>query len=56
VLADEPTARLDTATTLVVGELLAALARETGTTVVCSTHDPLLIALADRELRLRGAG
>jgi ABC-type lipoprotein export system ATPase subunit len=53
VLADEPTARLDTATTLVVGELLAGLARKTGTTVVCSTHDPLLIGLADSEVRLR---
>jgi ABC-type lipoprotein export system ATPase subunit len=52
VLADEPTARLDAATTLVVGGLLAGLARETGTTVVCATHDPLLIGLADRELRL----
>jgi putative ABC transport system ATP-binding protein len=52
VLADEPTARLDSATTLAVGELLARLARETETTVVCATHDPLLVGLADRELRL----
>ena len=53
VLADEPTSRLDSGTTLVVGDLLVGLARRTGTTVVCSTHDPLLIALADREVRLR---
>ena len=52
VLADEPTSRLDSGTTLVVGDLLVGLARRTGTTVVCSTHDPLLIALADREVRL----
>jgi ABC-type lipoprotein export system ATPase subunit len=55
VLADEPTARLDSTTTLVVGDLLAGLARRTGTTVVCSTHDPLLIGLADRELGLRSS-
>ena len=52
VLADEPTSRLDAATTLAVGALLAQLAHETGTTVVCATHDPLLIGFADRELRL----
>ena len=57
VLADEPTARLDAATTLAIGELLATLARSTQTTVVCATHDPLLIGLADRELLLaRPAG
>ena len=53
VVADEPTARLDAATTLAVGELLASLARRTRTTVVCATHDPLLIGLADREVRLQ---
>jgi energy-coupling factor transport system ATP-binding protein len=52
VLADEPTARLDAATTLAIGDLLATLARSTQTTVVCATHDPLLIGLADRELLL----
>jgi energy-coupling factor transport system ATP-binding protein len=52
VLADEPTARLDAATTLAIGDLLARLARDTETTVVCATHDPLLIGLADSELRL----
>jgi ABC-type lipoprotein export system ATPase subunit len=55
VLADEPTSRLDANTTLVIGSLLAELARATGTTVVCATHDPLLIGLADREVRLRDA-
>jgi ABC-type lipoprotein export system ATPase subunit len=53
VLADEPTSRLDAATTLEIGGLLAELAHGTGTTVVCATHDPLLIGLADREVRLR---
>jgi ABC-type lipoprotein export system ATPase subunit len=55
VIADEPTARLDATTTLAIGELLAQLARETSTTVVCATHDPLLIGLADGELGLRAA-
>jgi ABC-type lipoprotein export system ATPase subunit len=53
VLADEPTSRLDASTTLEIGGLLAELAHATGTTVVCATHDPLLIGLADREVRLR---
>ncbi len=53
VIADEPTARLDATTTLEIGRLLAELAHTTGTTVVCATHDPLLIGLADREVRLR---
>jgi ABC-type lipoprotein export system ATPase subunit len=55
VVADEPTSRLDASTTLEIGGLLAELARATGTTVVCATHDPLLIDLADREVRLRDA-
>jgi len=55
VLADEPTSRLDATTTVEIGSLLAELARRTGTTVICATHDPLLIELADREVRLRQA-
>jgi len=55
LVADEPTARLDSVTTLAIGGLLADLAREHGTTVVCATHDPLVIALAGAELRLGGA-
>jgi putative ABC transport system ATP-binding protein len=53
VIADEPTSRLDAATTVEIGALLAELAHGTGTTVVCATHDPLLIGQADREVRLR---
>jgi ABC-type lipoprotein export system ATPase subunit len=52
VVADEPTSRLDAVTTVEIGALLAELAHATGTTVVCATHDPLLIGLADREVRL----
>ena len=55
VLADEPTSRLDASTTVEIGRLLADLAHDLGTTVVCATHDPLLIEFADREVRLRDA-
>ncbi len=55
VVADEPTSRLDAVTTLEIGAILAELAHTTGTTVVCATHDPLLIGLADREVRLHEA-
>jgi putative ABC transport system ATP-binding protein len=53
VVADEPTSRLDASTTVEIGGLLAELAHDTGTTVVCATHDPLLVGHADREIRLR---
>ena len=55
LVADEPTARLDSVTTLAIGGLLADLAREHGTTVICATHDPLLVSLGGAELRLRRA-
>jgi ABC-type lipoprotein export system ATPase subunit len=52
LLADEPSARLDATTTVAVGGLLRELAHDSGTTLVCATHDPLLIEQADDELRL----
>ena len=52
IVADEPTARLDGANALALGTLLAELARSTGATVICATHDPLLIDQADAELSL----
>jgi ABC-type lipoprotein export system ATPase subunit len=54
LLADEPTARLDQANALAVVNLLAALARETGTAIVCATHDPIVIEHADAQLALAG--
>ena len=39
LLADEPTARLDQSNARAVAELLARLAHEHGTAVVCATHD-----------------
>ena len=52
IVADEPTARLDGANALALGALLADVARTTGATVICATHDPLLIDQADAELSL----
>jgi putative ABC transport system ATP-binding protein len=53
LLADEPTARLDAANALEIGALLARLVDERGTTMVCATHDPLVIEQADEELELQ---
>ena len=53
LLADEPTSRLDEANALEVARLLARLARERGTAVVCATHDSRVVAEADGEIRLR---
>ena len=55
LLVDEPTARLDQANALAVARLLAALAHEHGTAVVCATHDPIALAFADEEIALGGA-
>jgi ABC-type lipoprotein export system ATPase subunit len=52
LLADEPTARLDYANALAIGELLSRIARERGIAVVCATHDPAVIEQADAELAL----
>jgi ABC-type lipoprotein export system ATPase subunit len=52
LVADEPTARLDGANALALGALLVEVARSSGTTVICATHDPLLIEQADAELSL----
>jgi ABC-type lipoprotein export system ATPase subunit len=53
LLADEPTARLDAANAIEIGALLSRLVEERGTTIVCATHDPLVIEQADEELELR---
>jgi len=48
VLADEPTAALDHATGLGLIDLMKRLNREKGTSVVFSTHDPRVLAAAER--------
>ena len=52
LLADEPTARLDQANAKAVGRLLARMAHERRTAVICATHDTDLIEEADAELPL----
>ena len=54
LLVDEPTSRLDQANAIAVAALLARLAREQDTAVVCATHDPLVIDQADEQLALAG--
>ena len=52
LLADEPTGSLDFATGETVMELMFALNRETGTTLVLVTHDRTIAARCDRQLRI----
>ena len=52
VLADEPTATLDSASAQVVATLLVGAARAHGSAVVLVTHDPAVAARADRTMGL----
>jgi len=52
VLADEPTANLDSATSTSLIDLMAELNRELGTTFVFATHDTRLMERARRVVRL----
>src|SRR5262250_399851 len=52
VLADEPTANLDSATGAEIIELMRRLNRERGTTFVFSTHDPRIMSAADRVVEI----
>ncbi len=53
ILADEPTANLDTENGEQVMNLMQKLNRETGTTFVFATHDPRVIRYARRVVTLR---
>lgn len=53
ILADEPTGNLDTATGAQVMDLLRALNRELGVTVVMVTHDRDMAKLCDRVIEIR---
>ena len=53
LLADEPTGNLDTANGRMVLDLLLALNREEGTTLVLVTHEQELAGSADRRIVLR---
>ncbi len=52
VLADEPTAALDSKTGRDVVDLLQKLARERGTPILMVTHDSRVLDIADRIVRL----
>ncbi len=53
LFADEPTGNLDDETSQAIQELLFALNRERGTTLVVVTHDEALAEKTDRIVRLR---
>jgi putative ABC transport system ATP-binding protein len=53
ILADEPTANLDTDNGNQVMEIMQRLNAETGTTFVFATHDPRVIPFARRVVELR---
>jgi putative ABC transport system ATP-binding protein len=53
ILADEPTANLDSERSREIVALLGSLARERSVGVLLVTHDPDAAAMADRVLRLR---
>jgi putative ABC transport system ATP-binding protein len=53
ILADEPTANLDTANGEQVMQIMSRLNKETGVTFVFATHDPRVIKFAQRVVTLR---
>lgn len=53
IFADEPTGNLDSGTGRVVEEILFALNREHGITLVIVTHDDDLAARCDRRIHIR---
>jgi putative ABC transport system ATP-binding protein len=53
ILADEPTANLDSATAIALLDVMQHLNRVTGTTFIFSTHDPQVMERAHRMIRLR---
>ena len=52
VLADEPTANLDSKTSDQIIELMLALDRDKGVTFLFSTHDPRVMHLAHRVIHI----
>jgi len=53
VLADEPTANLDSGAATALLDLLVALNRERGVTLLVASHDPLVIHRASRTFTMR---
>jgi putative ABC transport system ATP-binding protein len=52
ILADEPTANLDSRTAAEVVDLLSQMNAERGTTFLFATHDPAIVSRAPRTIRL----
>lgn len=52
VMADEPTANLDSKTAAAIIELMKEINREKKTTFIFSTHDQNIVSIADHEVRL----
>ena len=53
VIADEPTAQLDSTMGLQVMAVFKKLIESQGTTVILTTHDPDLLEIADRVFTLK---
>ena len=53
LLADEPSANLDTSTTRELLEVLKSLNRERGVTILTATHDPMVMGYTTRQVNLR---
>lgn len=53
LIADEPTGQLDSKTAAVIMELITRLVRARGMSAIISTHDPELMARADKLLTLQ---
>ena len=56
VMADEPTANLDSETSEAIIDLMKKMNRELKTTFIFSTHDPDIVKIADHVIRLRDGG
>ena len=52
LIADEPTGQLDTEAGLAVMALIRGVVEAEGMTAIVATHDPIMIALADRAVRI----
>jgi putative ABC transport system ATP-binding protein len=53
ILADEPTANLDSETALDILKLMQWLNQEDGVTFLFSTHDPQIVRMAHKKVRMR---
>ncbi|WP_420343536.1 ABC transporter ATP-binding protein [Paenirhodobacter sp.] len=54
IVADEPTASLDTTNAAAIGDLLIRMAARSGATLIVVSHDPALLARLPRQIVLRG--